>query len=66
IKMIYSHQRQTYNKTYRTRVNARSDHEITLGFLDHVTGVPATVPEQNLLQEGLESVRTAAAAREAS
>ncbi|MEU7082155.1 exonuclease SbcCD subunit D [[Kitasatospora] papulosa] len=66
LKLSFSHQRDTETQSYRSRVNGRSDHEITLGFLDHVTGVPATVPEQNLLQEGLESVRTAAAAREAS
>ncbi|MGW1094163.1 exonuclease SbcCD subunit D [Streptomyces sp. NPDC002455] len=66
LKLSFSHQRDTDTQSYRSRVNGRSDHEITLGFLDHVTGVPATVPERNLLQEGLESVRTAAAQREAS
>ncbi|MFH9613807.1 exonuclease SbcCD subunit D [Streptomyces pratensis] len=66
LKLSFSHQRDTDTQSYRSRVNGRSDHEITLGFLDHVTGVPATVTEQNLLQEGLESVRTAAAQREAS
>ncbi|MET8405173.1 exonuclease SbcCD subunit D [Streptomyces sp900116325] len=66
LKLSFSHQQATSEESYRSRVNGRSDHQITLGFLDHVTGVPATAPEQNLLQEGLESVRTAAAAREAS
>ncbi|MFE2023211.1 exonuclease SbcCD subunit D [Streptomyces sp. NPDC059499] len=66
LKLSFSQQQRTGEESYRSRVNGRSDHEITLGFLDHVTGVPATVPEQNLLQEGLESVRTAAAAREAT
>ncbi|MET8330068.1 exonuclease SbcCD subunit D [Streptomyces sp. NPDC005181] len=66
LKLSFSQHQATTQESYRSRVNGRSDHEITLGFLDHVTGVPATAPEQNLLQEGLESVRTAAAAREAS
>ena len=51
--------------SYRTRVRGLTDHEITLGFLDHVTRIPATAPEQELLRQGLEEVRTAAAQREA-
>ncbi|MGW9302742.1 exonuclease SbcCD subunit D [Streptomyces cyaneofuscatus] len=66
LKLSFSHQHTASQESYRSRVNGRSDHEITLGFLDHVTGAPATTPEQNLLREGLENVRTAAAAREAS
>ncbi|MFE9413881.1 exonuclease SbcCD subunit D [Streptomyces sp. NPDC006704] len=66
LKLSFSQQQRPEEESYRSRVNSRSDHEITLGFLDHVTGIPATASEQNLLQEGLESVRTAAAAREAS
>ncbi|MEV7906962.1 exonuclease SbcCD subunit D [Streptomyces anulatus] len=66
LKLSFSHQLTASQESYRSRVNGRSDHEITLGFLDHVTGAPATTPEQNLLREGLESVRTAAAAREAN
>ncbi|WP_405638634.1 exonuclease SbcCD subunit D [Streptomyces uncialis] len=66
LKLSFSHQHATSQESYRSRVNGRSDHEITLGFLDHVTGAPATTPEQNLLREGLENVRTTAAAREAS
>ncbi|WP_030766886.1 MULTISPECIES: exonuclease SbcCD subunit D [unclassified Streptomyces] len=64
LKLSFSQQQATSQESYRSRVNGRTDHEITLGFLDHVTGLPATVPERNLLQEGLESVRTAAAVRE--
>ncbi|WP_405605296.1 exonuclease SbcCD subunit D [Streptomyces sp. NBC_01410] len=66
LKLSFSQEQRTQEESYRARVNGRTDHEITLGFLHHVTGLPATVPEQDLLQEGLESVRTEAAVREAS
>ncbi|MGP4003981.1 exonuclease SbcCD subunit D [Streptomyces sp. 8N706] len=66
LKLSFSQEQRTNDESYRARVNGRTDHDITLGFLHHVTGAPATGPEQDLLQEGLESVRTEAAAREAS
>ncbi|MFI1375963.1 exonuclease SbcCD subunit D [Streptomyces longwoodensis] len=65
LKLSFSHERRTMDESYRSRVQGRTDHEIALGFLHHVTGVAATRAEQDLLQEGLESVRTQAAAREA-
>jgi exonuclease SbcD len=65
LKLSFPDAQHTKDESYRARVNGRTDHEITLGFLHHVTGVPATAPEQDLMQEGLESVRTEAAAREA-
>ncbi|MGW0649414.1 exonuclease SbcCD subunit D [Streptomyces umbrinus] len=66
LKLSFSHERHTGSESYRSRVQGRTDHEIGLGFLHHVTGIPATRAEQDLLHEGLESVRTQAAAREAS
>ncbi|MDF2434965.1 MAG: repair protein SbcD/Mre11, partial [Mucilaginibacter sp.] len=65
LKLSFSRERHTDGESYRARVHGRSDHEITVGFLHHVTGVPATGSEQDLLLEGLECVRTEAAAREA-
>ncbi|MEU6320704.1 exonuclease SbcCD subunit D [Streptomyces sp. NPDC047009] len=64
LRLSFSQERHTEGESYRARVHGRSDHEITLGFLHHVTGVPATRSEQDLLHEGLEYVRTEAAARE--
>ncbi|MDX2936442.1 exonuclease SbcCD subunit D [Streptomyces ipomoeae] len=66
LKLSFSHERQPSSESYRSRVQGRTDHEIGLGFLHHVTGIPATRAEQDLLHEGLENVRTQAAAREAS
>ncbi|MFF1475055.1 exonuclease SbcCD subunit D [Streptomyces mirabilis] len=66
LKLSFAQQHQPDADSYRSRVQGRTDHEITLGFLHHVTGIPATRAEQDLLQEGLEKVRTEAAAREAS
>ncbi|WP_328545503.1 exonuclease SbcCD subunit D [Streptomyces platensis] len=66
LKLSFSQERHTDGRSYRDRVHSRSDHEITLGFLHHVTGVPATRSEQDLLHKGLERVRTEAAAREAN
>jgi exonuclease SbcD len=66
LKLSFSQERHTEGESYRARVHGRTDHEITLGFLHHVTGIPATRSEQDLLQEGLERVRTEAAAREAN
>lgn len=65
LKLSFSRERPTDSGSYRSRVNGRSDHEITVGFLHHVTGVPATGVEQDLLREGIERVRIEAAAREA-
>jgi len=64
LKLSFSHERHTEGESYRARVHGRSDHEIAVGFLHHVTGLPATGAEQDLLREGLERVRTEAAARE--
>ncbi|MET8506882.1 exonuclease SbcCD subunit D [Streptomyces sp. NPDC004787] len=55
----------TRDESYGTRVNGHSDHDIALGFVEHVTNIPATAQEQDLLREGLENVRIQAAAREA-
>ncbi|MFF1263563.1 exonuclease SbcCD subunit D [Streptomyces sp. NPDC058321] len=66
LKLSFPQQHQPDADSYRSRVQGRTDHEITLGFLHHVTGIPATRAEQDLLQEGLEKVRTEAAAREAN
>jgi exonuclease SbcD len=66
LKLSFSHERQPGAESYRSRVQGRTDHEIALGFLHHVSGIPATRAEQDLLHEGLESVRTQAAAREAN
>ena len=66
LKLSYQEHHTGQGESYRARVHGRTDHEITLGFLNHVTGIPATRSEQDFLQEGLESVRTAAAAREVS
>ncbi|MFI0156704.1 exonuclease SbcCD subunit D [Streptomyces lydicus] len=66
LKLSFSQERHADGQSYRTRVHGRSDHEITLGFLHHVTGVLATRSEQDLLHKGLERVRTEAAAREAN
>ncbi|MFE0631573.1 exonuclease SbcCD subunit D [Streptomyces sp. NPDC058864] len=64
LKLSFAQDRRTTEESYRARINGRTPHEITLGFLDHVTGIPATRSERDLLHEGLESVRTTAAARE--
>ncbi|MER5402631.1 exonuclease SbcCD subunit D C-terminal domain-containing protein [Streptomyces sp. NPDC002599] len=66
LKLSFSRERPAASESYRSRVQGRTDHEIGLGFLHHVTGIPATPAEQDLLLEGLEGVRTQAAAREAS
>ncbi|WP_119581028.1 exonuclease SbcCD subunit D [Streptomyces europaeiscabiei] len=66
LKLSFSHERQPGGESYRSRVQGRTDHEITLGFLHHVSGITATRAEQDLLHEGLEGVRTQAAAREAN
>ncbi|MFI8794213.1 exonuclease SbcCD subunit D [Streptomyces sp. NPDC055105] len=66
LKLSFAHEHQIDGQSYRSRVQGRTDHEIALGFLHHVTGIPATRAEQDLLQEGLEKVRTEAAAREAN
>ncbi|MFC7924378.1 exonuclease SbcCD subunit D [Streptomyces cinereoruber] len=65
LKLSFTAGHHTSDESYGTRVNGRSDHDITLGFVEHVTNVPATAPERDLLSEGLESVRVQAAAREA-
>jgi exonuclease SbcD len=64
LKLSFQERHAGQGESYRARVHGHTDHEITLGFLNHVTGIPATRSEQDFLQEGLESVRTAAAARE--
>ncbi|WP_369141825.1 exonuclease SbcCD subunit D [Streptomyces sp. R44] len=65
LKLSFTAGHHTSDESYGTRVNGRSDHDIALGFVEHVTNVPATAAEQDLLREGLESVRIQAAAREA-
>ncbi|KOX35615.1 MULTISPECIES: exonuclease SbcCD subunit D [unclassified Streptomyces] len=65
LRLSFTAEHHTSDESYATRVNGRSDHDIALGFLHHVTNVPATAQEQDLLREGLESVRVQAAAREA-
>ncbi|MFD5108750.1 exonuclease SbcCD subunit D [Streptomyces cinereoruber] len=65
LKLSFTAGHHTSDESYGTRVNGRSDHDITLGFVEHVTNVPATAPEGDLLSEGLESVRVQAAVREA-
>ncbi|MBF9073910.1 exonuclease SbcCD subunit D [Streptacidiphilus fuscans] len=52
--------------SYQARVRDRSDHEVTVDFVTHVTHVPATPAEEALLHEGIEAVRTTAAQREAA
>ncbi|MFB7609860.1 exonuclease SbcCD subunit D [Streptomyces gardneri] len=65
LKLSFTAGHHTSDESYGTRVNGRSDHDITLGFVEHVTNIPATAQEQDLLREGLESVRIQAAVREA-
>ncbi|ANP52402.1 exonuclease SbcD [Streptomyces griseochromogenes] len=64
LKLSFSTGRRSEGESYRARVRGRSDHEIAVGFLHHVTGVPATPAEEGLLSQGLEAVRTEAAVRE--
>ncbi|MEU6214178.1 exonuclease SbcCD subunit D [Streptomyces sp. NPDC047023] len=66
LRLSFTEDHDSGDASYRTRVNGRGDHDITVGFLHHVTGIPATAEEQDLLREGLEHVRTEAAAREAN
>ncbi|MFD6916796.1 exonuclease SbcCD subunit D [Streptomyces virginiae] len=65
LRLSFTAEHHTSDESYGTRVNGRNDHDITLGFLEHVTNLPATSQEQDLLREGLESVRIQAAVREA-
>ncbi|MCX5233467.1 exonuclease SbcCD subunit D [Streptomyces sp. NBC_00233] len=65
LRLSFTAEHHTSDESYGTRVNDRSDHDITLGFVEHVTNIPATAQEQDLLREGLESVRIQAAVREA-
>ncbi|MFD4318942.1 exonuclease SbcCD subunit D [Streptomyces sp. NPDC058548] len=65
LRLSFTAEHHTSDECYGTRVNGHSDHDIALGFIHHVTNVPATSQEQDLLREGLESVRIQAAAREA-
>jgi exonuclease SbcD len=65
LKLTFTAGHHRGDESYGTRVIGRSDHDITLGLVEHVTNIPATAQEQDLLREGLESVRIQAAAREA-
>ncbi|WP_406054192.1 exonuclease SbcCD subunit D [Streptomyces sp. NBC_01077] len=65
LRLSFTAEHHTSDESYSARVNGRSDHDITLGFVHHVTNIPATLQEQDLLREGLENVRIQAAAREA-
>lgn len=67
LKLTFTAEEQPADDTtFRSRVEGRTDHEIAVDFLSYVTHSHATDTEQQLLLQGLEEVRTAAAEREAS